>query len=1005
MNHLDTSIKLEKNGQTVIFGPNGVGKSAIQEGLSFLQSDISISRFSNWSQPFKNFEKGFVEIGVFNKKNQNSTFRREYRKNRYLYFYNKKKVSASKFYQRLALFNISFNAANMISQGQVATKFEGKGRGSLREMIERITCDNYVVKKYWEIKDIKSDCERKIEDYSTDLGELSNKAYKLRSDVDILNKYDSIEKEMNSLRNKLNISDFLELSQQRENLRNEILDLKRKRKLLRKRKSNYKGAYKLCYKKLENLKAQEKELTDQNKKTTTQLRAFEILLAKKENENPLFKEYGDKLFNLEIKLKKAKRKYNYIESSLKNIENRNELIEDGGLISKIELLKERNEILEKEIEKEKKELEELKLTKFNEKKLEILEAESSKLQMDLNDYVKNQEELKQEYNSLKSHRISYPKIFKDFELFLKKHNVTIEGPACYQFKLKTGLPNGPKIRDLIIQISGMRLGAYWIKDKRTLDIARKYNKNVSPNKRVKIYYIKPETKVKKCEAPEGSLGFLADFIDVPPNMKPFVWNVLGRYLLVDDPKRAVDITYSFKIPTVTFDFEVNRPLFYGIENFILNKKKTLFTHHFGINDPEIINLKKKEIKEELDNFIQKIEGTLKKKNKINQERNKLIILKEKINNIQQFEQAINDKKEIVEKNNKTIIKLTEKISDIQKNKTFLERINKKKLKLSEKINNLESLINDLKTIEEYQEKIKSLNNKIDEEQLSELQKNIESFDVVYKSNLNLTERLNKKIEEIQTEIDEKLNNKKSTWNKIKIKILLIPINLNLNEYEIVDINFLENQIQILKRTQPSLSGVDLDARKKFLKISSRIKSLEKKFGKFRQKIKNLEINLKELSERWAKDFNEKIKRIEKDINHLISLLGISINLKLIPLDIEDAELLIKINTLNGPLDAKELSGGQKSLLNLAIFLGSNYFSANHFFLLDEMDQNLDIISTEMAKKLLNNFSKNHQVLILSPARDPQILTDAKLIFIDDRGKGVEIKDFSFNINNSEKIEA
>lgn len=79
------------------------------------------------------------------------------------------------------------------------------------------------------------------------------------------------------------------------------------------------------------------------------------------------------------------------------------------------------------------------------------------------------------------------------------------------------------------------------------------------------------------------------------------------------------------------------------------------------------------------------------------------------------------------------------------------------------------------------------------------------------------------------------------------------------------------------------------------------------------------------------------------------------------------------------------------MLNLAIFLGANFFSENIFFLLDEMDQNMDPASTMMGKQILDRFSQEKQVLLLTPGKDPAMLQDANLIMIDERDDGVSLK--------------
>lgn len=1003
MNHVDTKIIPEKTGQTTIYGANGAGKSAIQEGLSFIESDSRFSRFSSWKEAFKHSKEGSVEIGVYDESGRVVIFKKTYKNSRYRYYVNNKHAKAAIFYKRLLQLNIRFNASNMIRQGQVATKFNGKGVGTLRDMLERITGDDKIVSKYYEICETKKEIEKRIEACSKELGEMNSKAFHLKEQIEILDEYDRIGKKLNGLKVKILITEFLNLLKLKEELCMQICILKRKLKRKLIKITKHKDVSVKCTNKINELKREYEEIQDSSKKLYSQLSVMEALLNNLKEKNKDFDDNEEKIPIIEWKANRVKKRVEYITNVFDKLQQKLECVIDDEMANKYEELIRQKELFEKEISEREVELEQLKNTEFNESKYKAVDKKYSELLSLENGCEEKLKDLQVEYDLLRSKRTSYPKKFTDFENYLKKRGVKAIGPACYLFKLKRGVQNIEKVRDIILILAGYKLGSYCVHDKKSLKIAREYNRNINFKKKIKIYYIKPNERVKERPLYEGGVEYLANFIDVEEEIKPFVWDVVWRYLLVENSEIGENIAYKHRIPTVSYDMVINSPALYGIESDILRKRKSEYDNHFGIDDPNIINSRKESIIKEINETNQTLNRAFEERTKLNKSRTELLFLKENKGQIPLIEEDLIDKKKKLTSIKKEITNISKELERERDFQEMLKLVSEKNDALSQKLITLEANLDFLLKVKDYKDKIRELNSEMDGEDVVKI-KNILNNLIVFKSVSEKLENLHKIFFRTLNDKLERLKKKrKDIYSKIWYKASRFPKIPKNHEFQISDISILEKEITKLNRLLPSLAGIDVKAREKLSKINKKIKLIQKKFNTNKRKSQNINKNLKKLSEDWGNEFYTKIKKIEKDTNELIEFLGLTIELTLEPLNIEDAELFIKVvNEYGKQINAESLSGGQKSTLNIALFLGANSFSDSKFYLLDELDQNLDPVSTKNVKLLLNKFSQDHQVLILSPAKDPQILKNSKLIFIDDNGNGAEIREINRIKNKKEK---
>ena len=98
-----------------------------------------------------------------------------------------------------------------------------------------------------------------------------------------------------------------------------------------------------------------------------------------------------------------------------------------------------------------------------------------------------------------------------------------------------------------------------------------------------------------------------------------------------------------------------------------------------------------------------------------------------------------------------------------------------------------------------------------------------------------------------------------------------------------------------------------------------------------------------------------------------------------PESIFDAGLDIKVKIIgNKYLDIKSLSGGEKTLTALAFIFAIQEYQPASFYLLDEVDAALDKTNSEKLSKLIAEYSKKAQYIIIS--HNDNLITEAERIY-------------------------
>jgi chromosome segregation protein len=152
--------------------------------------------------------------------------------------------------------------------------------------------------------------------------------------------------------------------------------------------------------------------------------------------------------------------------------------------------------------------------------------------------------------------------------------------------------------------------------------------------------------------------------------------------------------------------------------------------------------------------------------------------------------------------------------------------------------------------------------------------------------------------------------------------------------------------------------------------------LNEEFNKLLEKRETLNVEKKDILEFIAKMDEKKKEKFLKTFEELKSNF-IEIFSKLstkgdVELEVENEKDLfntgvnIKVRlSKNNYLDIKSLSGGEKTITAVAFIFAVQEFNPASFYIFDEVDAALDIVNSEKLGKLISEYSKKAQYIVVS----------------------------------------
>ncbi len=193
---------------------------------------------------------------------------------------------------------------------------------------------------------------------------------------------------------------------------------------------------------------------------------------------------------------------------------------------------------------------------------------------------------------------------------------------------------------------------------------------------------------------------------------------------------------------------------------------------------------------------------------------------------------------------------------------------------------------------------------------------------------------------------------------------------------------LKKEIQEAERIIKNFGNINMKALEVYETIEKEHEELVKKTESLNKEKESVLIMMTEIEGKKKRVFMKTYKEIAENFKRIFMQLSTKGDAYL---DLEDKE-----NPLNGGLNVKvrlagtkfldlhSLSGGEKSLTALAFIFAIQEYEPASFYLLDEVDAALDKTNSQLLSKLIANYSKSSQYIVIS--HNDNVITEANRVY-------------------------
>jgi chromosome segregation protein len=537
---------------------------------------------------------------------------------------------------------------------------------------------------------------------------------------------------------------------------------------------------------------------------------------------------------------------------------------------------------------------------------------------------------------------------------------------------------------------------------------------------------------------KGVEGFAIDLVKFSPEFKNAFSNVLGSTLIVDEIPTARKIgigkarmvtlegdlmetsgvmvggyrklTQSFKEKDLSGSIEKLDAEIKKMESSLSSLQEDRLS-----NDEKIQELRKQ--KAELESEIIKSEKTsgLFDPAQLKKQQSELLSQSEELSGkLKQLEQSLKSKSKELEKQSNASVQDAGEFMELKELQNSLQEVSLNYANLESEIKSIKMQVSMMeaekakiqailktneKSSEEFQQELSSLEEGI-ESQKKELRKKEaqeKEFYVQFKEMFSKRDTINESVKQkeiLNATYEEKISAMENRINALSIERARIIGELEGLQEELepfknepvrhgIGIPQLKVEIQQAEKTLQGMGNVNLRALEVY-------EELEKEFGVLTDKIEKLKVEKEDVlgmmteieskkGDLFMKTFNSISENFQR-IFEMISTKGASAHL-----EIEDANQLfesgvdIKVRIKgNRFLDIRSLSGGEKTLTALAFIFAIQEHSPSSFYILDEVDAALDKANSEKLSKLIAQYSKNAQYIVIS--HNDAIITEADQVY-------------------------
>jgi len=302
---------------------------------------------------------------------------------------------------------------------------------------------------------------------------------------------------------------------------------------------------------------------------------------------------------------------------------------------------------------------------------------------------------------------------------------------------------------------------------------------------------------------------------------------------------------------------------------------------------------------------------------------------------------------------KIIQKITEKIGEKpQENKTsaYREELQKIEKELEEKTEKLRAFQEQLKS--------KNLNFKTFFQEIESLREEKETLEKEIQKEEILNERYRIHFEEFL---------KKLTENNLSLEEIK-----NYSLYKDFSLDFLERRIYQLKNEINEIGKIDENLLKEYEETNERYNFYLKQIEDLKRAIEDLNKLIKDLEEEIKGQFQKALKEINKEFNRYFHLMFKGGSASLI--EVKDNArnywgVDIKVDILKTQIKSiSMLSGGEKTLIAIALLFAIVNYSNPPLLILDEIDAALDEENSRRFSEILKELSQETQFIVITHNR-------------------------------------
>jgi len=315
------------------------------------------------------------------------------------------------------------------------------------------------------------------------------------------------------------------------------------------------------------------------------------------------------------------------------------------------------------------------------------------------------------------------------------------------------------------------------------------------------------------------------------------------------------------------------------------------------------------------------------------------------------------------------------------NLNSLEEIKKEILKIIKKIKEKIGEKPKENKISFYQEDLQKIEKELGEktEKLRTFQEQLKSKNLNFKTLFQEIESLREEKEALEKEIQkEEILNERYRIHFEEFFKKLSENNLSLEEIKDYPFNkdlsldFLERKIYQLKNEINEIGKVDENLLKEYEETNERYNFYLKQIEDLKKAIEDLKKLIKELEEEIKKEFQKALKEINKEFNRYFRLMFKGGLASLI--EVKDNEknywgVDIKVDILKTQVKSiSMLSGGEKTLIAIALLFAIVNYSNPPLLILDEIDAALDEENSRRFSEILRELSKETQFIVITHNR-------------------------------------